>query len=126
MPERKVVEASEAPKAVGPYSHAISHGGVLFCSGQVPLDPGTGELVEDGIGEQTERCLRNLEAVCAAAGTRLSRALVMTVYTTELGAGSEINAAYGEFFGDPKPARTTVGSVLAGIKVEIDVVAGRV
>ena len=123
MPERKVVEASEAPKAVGPYSHAISHGGVLFCSGQVPLDPGTGELVEDGIGEQTERCLRNLEAVCAAAGTRLSRALVMTVYTTELGAGSEINAAYGEFFGEAPPARAMVGVAALPLGASVEIAA---
>lgn len=121
MSERRVIDADGAPEAVGPYSHATVHGGVLYCSGQVPLDPDSGELVEGGPGEQTKRCLRNLEAVCGAAGTGLGEALMITVFTTDLGAGPEINAAYGEFFGEAPPARAMVGvsALPLGAQVEI-------
>ena len=108
MSERKVVAASGAPEAAGPYSHAIAHGGVLYCSGQVPIDPATGKLVEDGPGEQTKRCLESLEIVCAAAGTSLDRALMVSVFTTDLSAGPEINAAYAETFTADPPARAMV------------------
>ena len=108
MSEREVVEANGAPEAAGPYSHAVSHDGVLYCSGQVPIDPNDGKLVEDGPGEQTKRCLANLEVVCAAAGTSLDRALMVTVFTTDLSAGAEINAAYAETFDSDPPARAMV------------------
>jgi 2-iminobutanoate/2-iminopropanoate deaminase len=121
VPERAVIDASGAPEAVGPYSHATLHNGVLYCSGQVPLDPESGELVKGGPGEQAKRCLRNLQAVCGAAGTELGRALMVTVFTTDLGAGPEINAAYGEFFGEAPPARAMVGvsALPLGAQVEI-------
>jgi 2-iminobutanoate/2-iminopropanoate deaminase len=108
MAERKTVEAIGAPEAAGPYSHAVAHGGVLYCSGQVPIDPDSGKLVEDGPGEQTKRCLENLEVVCAAAGTSLARALMVTVYVTDLSAGGEVNAAYAEHFESDPPARAMV------------------
>jgi len=108
MAVRKTVEAIGAPEAAGPYSHAVAHGGVLYCSGQVPIDPETGKLIEAGPGEQTTRCLANLEVVCAAAGTSLARALMVSVFTTDLGAGSEINAAYAAHFGADPPARAMV------------------
>ena len=94
MAERKTVEAIGAPEAAGPYSHAVAHGGILYCSGQVPIDPETGKLVEDGPGEQATRCLANLEVVCAAADTSLARALMVNVFVTDLSAGGEVNAAY--------------------------------
>lgn len=108
MAERQTIEAAGAPEAVGPYSHAVARGGVLYCSGQVPIDPGTGSLVEGGPGEQAARCLANLEAVCAAAGTSLERALMVTVFVTDLSAGPEINAAYAEAFSSDPPARAMV------------------
>lgn len=108
MSGRSVIQASGAPEAAGPYSHATLHGDVLYCSGQVPIDPESGELVEDNPREQTARCLANLEVVCAAAGTELSRALIVTVFTTDLSAGREINAAYAQAFGDDPPARAMV------------------
>jgi 2-iminobutanoate/2-iminopropanoate deaminase len=108
MAERKTVEAMGAPEAAGPYSHAVTHDGVVYCSGQVPIDPDGGKLVEDGPGEQTRRCLENLEIVCAAAGTSLARALMVTVYVTDLGAGAEVNAAYAEHFESDPPARAMV------------------
>lgn len=123
MSERRVVDASGAPDAVGPYSHATLLGGVLYCSGQVPLDPESGELIEGGPGEQTTRCLRNLEAVCEAAGTRLARALMINVYTTDLSAGPEINAAYGEAFGAEAPARAMVGVAALPLGASVEIAA---
>jgi 2-iminobutanoate/2-iminopropanoate deaminase len=122
--QRAVVEAEGAPPAVGPYSHAVKSGGLLFCSGQIPLDPATGELVEGGPAEQARRCLENLAAVCAAAGTRLEDAVRLTIYTTALGEFAAINAAYAEFFGGSPPARAAVGvaALPKGAQVEVDAV----
>ncbi len=121
MAERTTVTAAGAPEAAGPYSHAVAHGGVLHCSGQVPIDPGTGKLVESGPGDQTRRCLANLSVVCAAAGTSLDRALMVTVFTTDLSAGAEINAAYVETFDSDPPARAMVevAGLPLGAAVEI-------
>ena len=124
---REAISAEEAPEAVGPYSHAVRAGGFLFCAGQVPLDPTSGELVGDTAAEQTARCLQNLSAVCAAAGTSLDRAVRLTVYTTDLGSFAEINEAYAAFFGVDPPARVAIGvaALPKGAKVEIDaIVAG--
>src|SRR5436190_24309573 len=112
MSDREAVHAEGAPEAAGPYSHGTVHDGVLYCSGQVPIDPGTGKLVEDGEAAQTTRCLENLEIVCAAAGTTLARALMVSVFTTDLSKGADINEAYGAFMtalGVPPPARAMVG-----------------
>jgi 2-iminobutanoate/2-iminopropanoate deaminase len=120
--EREIVTAPEAPAAIGPYSHAVRAGGLLFCSGQIPLDPSTGELVGATAGEQAHRCLENLRAVCAAAGASLQRAARVTIYMTDLGAFAEVNEVYGAFFeGDP-PARVTVGvaQLPKGAQVEIE------
>jgi 2-iminobutanoate/2-iminopropanoate deaminase len=119
-----VVTALGAPAAIGPYSHAVRSHGLLFCSGQIPLDPETGELVGEHPGEQTRRCLESLAVVCAAAGTELSEAVRVTVYVTDMAAFSEVNDAYAEFFpGDP-PARVTVGvaALPRGAQVEIDAI----
>ncbi len=89
----------------------------------MPLDPGTGELIDGGPGEQAKRCLRNLEAVCGAAGTKLGRALMVTVFTTDLGAGPEINAAYGEFFGEAPPARAMVGVAALPLGATVEIAA---
>src|SRR5437868_15160988 len=89
---RETVTALGAPEAVGPYSHAMRAGGLLFCSGQIPLDPDSGELVGERPGEQARRCLENLSAVCAAAGASLADAVRMTVYMTDLSAFSEVRS----------------------------------
>src|ERR1039457_2148823 len=102
---REIVQAPAAPAAIGPYSHAVSAGGLLFCSGQIPLDPATGELVGQTSAEQARRCLENLSAVCDAAGTTLGRALRMTVYMTDLAAFAAVNEVYGSFFAEDPPAR---------------------
>ncbi len=122
--ERETIQAAAAPPAVGPYSHAVRAGELLFCSGQIPLDPVTGELVGVGAADQARRCLENLRAVCDAAGTTLERALRTTVYMTDLAAFAEVNEVYGSFFASKPPARVTVGvaSLPKGAQVEIDAI----
>jgi 2-iminobutanoate/2-iminopropanoate deaminase len=102
----------------------VRAGGLLFCSGQIPLDPRSGELVGDTPGEQARRCLQNLREVCVAAGTSLERALRLTIYTTDLGAFAEINDVYATFFASEPPARAAVGvaALPKGASVEIDAI----
>ena len=124
MSDRKTVEAEGAPEAIGPYNHAVASGGLLFCSGQIPLDPGSGEMVGESAAEQATQCLRNLEAVCEAAGTSLQSAVRLTIYTTQLDKFAEINEAYAGFFPDDHPARAAVGvaALPKGALVEIDAI----
>jgi 2-iminobutanoate/2-iminopropanoate deaminase len=121
---REIVQATGAPPAIGPYSHAVRAGGLLFCSGQIPLDPATGELVGETVAEQARRCLENLQAVCEAAGTMLARAVRLTIYMTDLSAFAEVNEVYGSFFAQEPPARAAVGvaELPKGAYVEIDAV----
>jgi 2-iminobutanoate/2-iminopropanoate deaminase len=121
---RHPVTADAAPPAIGPYSHAVRAGGLLFCSGQIPLDPQTGELTGTSPGEQATRCLQNLEAVCAAAGAALADAVRLTIYLTDMGAFAEVNEAYGAFFEREPPARVAVGvaSLPKGAEVEMDAI----
>jgi len=118
------VTAIGAPAAIGPYSHAVRADGLLFCSGQIPLDPDTGELVGTTPAEQASRCLRNLQAVCAAAGASLADAVRMTVYLTDMAAFAEVNEAYGRFYEADPPARVAIGvaSLPKGAQVEIDAI----
>jgi 2-iminobutanoate/2-iminopropanoate deaminase len=122
--DRQPITAPDAPAAVGPYSHAVRSDGFLFLSGQTPLDPATGTLVEGDVGEQTRQCLRNLEAVCAAAGASLRNAVRCGIFVTDMGTFAEVNAAYAEFFPDVPPARSTVGvaALPVGAQVEIDAI----
>ena len=121
---RAPVTAIDAPAAIGPYSHAVSSGGLLFCSGQTPLDPDSGELVGATPGEQAAQCLKNLQAVCAAAGASLADAVRMSVYVTDMRAFAEVNEVYGTFFESDPPARVTIGvaSLPKGAQVEIDAI----
>jgi 2-iminobutanoate/2-iminopropanoate deaminase len=122
---RQSISAEGAPAAIGPYSHAVRFGELLFCSGQIPLDPDSGELVGDSAAEQAERCLRNLEAVCVAAGTELSRAVRLTVHMTDLSEFAAVNDVYGGFFGSEEPpARVAIGvaALPKGAQVEIDAI----
>ena len=125
MTDRTPVTAPDAPEAIGPYSQAIRHGNLLFCSGQIPLDHETGELIGGSLSAETTRCLENLAAVCRAAGTSLQRAVRLTVYTTRLEAFAEINAAYEAFFSsDAPPARAAIGvaALPKNASVEIDAI----
>jgi 2-iminobutanoate/2-iminopropanoate deaminase len=124
MSDRTLIDAPAAPAAVGPYSHAVRHGDLLYCSGQLPLDPESSELVTGSRGAETTRCLQNLAAVCAAAGTDISQTIRATIYTTDLDAFAEINEAYGKFVGASAPARAAVGvaQLPKGARVEIDAI----
>ena len=124
MSDRQTLSADGAPAAIGPYSHAVRSGGLLFCSGQIPLDPATGELVGDTPGEQARRCLDNLEAVCAAAGASLADAVRVTVYLVDMAAFTEVNEVYAGFFKTDPPARVAiaVAALPKGAQVEIDAV----
>jgi 2-iminobutanoate/2-iminopropanoate deaminase len=122
--DRQPITAPDAPAAVGPYSHAVRSDGFLFLSGQTPLDPATGRLVEGDVGAQTRQCLRNLEVVCAAAGASLRNAVRCGIFVTDMGTFAEVNTAYAEFFPDAPPARSTVGvaALPVGAQVEIDAI----
>ena len=121
---RTPIHSDAAPEAIGPYSQAIRHGDFLFCSGQIPLDPSTGELVKQDAPGQARRCLENLEAVCLAAGTSLRRAVRLTVYLTDIGDFERVNEAYAEFFEADPPARVAiaVAALPRGADVEIDAI----
>ncbi|MGH2844038.1 MAG: Rid family detoxifying hydrolase [Solirubrobacteraceae bacterium] len=122
---RQTLNADGAPAAVGPYSHAVrTSGELLFISGQIPLDPASGELVGATAGEQARQCLENLEAVASAAGASLATAVRMTIYMTDISAFGEVNVVYASFFPSDPPARVTIGvaALPKGAQVEIDAV----
>lgn len=121
---REPVTALGAPAAIGSYSHAVRAGSLLFCSGQVALDPESGQLVGALPADQARRCMRNLQAVCAAAGASLSDAVRCTIYMIDLGAFAAVNDAYEEFFDGEPPARVAVGvaALPKGALVEIDAI----
>jgi 2-iminobutanoate/2-iminopropanoate deaminase len=118
---------SQSAATVGPYSHAVEAGGVVYCSGQTPVDPATGRLVVGGIGEQTRQCFANLFAVLDAAGLGPDDVVKVNVYLTHMHDFEAMNAAYAEVFAEPHPARTTVGvaELPLGAKVEIELTAVR-
>lgn len=122
---RTVVSAPNAPKAIGPYSHAIDAAGLVFCSGQTPIDPATGELIEGDIGQQTRRVLQNLQAVLEAADLSLSNIVKTTVFLMDMADFSAMNAVYAEFFPSEPPARSTVqvAGLPKGARVEIEAIA---
>jgi 2-iminobutanoate/2-iminopropanoate deaminase len=121
---RETVTAPNAPAAIGPYVHAVAAGGLLFCSGQIPLDPRTGDLVGSTPADQAGRCLENLAAVCQAAGATLGDAVRVTVYMTDMSAFSAVNEVYASFFESSPPARVAIGVVALprGAQVEMDAV----
>ncbi len=125
-PNQSEVHTDQAPAPVGPYSQAITLGNLIFLSGQIPLDPKTGDLVPGDIEEQTRQILRNLAAVLEAAGSGLSSVVKTTVYLTDMSAFPRVNAIYAEAFEfDPAPARATVevSALPLGARVEIDAIA---
>ena len=119
------IATAEAPKAIGPYSQAVRVNGLVWTSGQIALDPGTGNLVQGSFEEQARRVFRNLDAVLRQAGTTRAKVVKANVYLTDLANFLTLNAIYAEFFGDHKPARSTVqvAALPKGASVEIDLVA---
>jgi 2-iminobutanoate/2-iminopropanoate deaminase len=124
MPNRQPVSTDSAPAAIGPYSQGVRAGDLLFCSGQIPLEPSTGELVKEDIEGQTRRCLENLAAICEAAGGSLAQAVRCTVYLVDMNDFTRVNEAYAAFFDDDPPARVAVAvsALPKGADVEIDAV----
>jgi 2-iminobutanoate/2-iminopropanoate deaminase len=121
---RETVTAEGAPDAAGPYSHAVKSGGLVFLSGQTPVDPSTRQLVGGSIGDQTRRCLDNLAIVAEASGASLADAVRMGIYVTDIGVFKEVNEAYGAYFPSAPPARSTIGvaALPLGAEVEIDAI----
>jgi len=124
MAVRDAVSTDQAPKAIGPYSQAIRAGGLLFVSGQVPLDPATGALVEGDIAAQTHRVMQNVKAVVEAAGASLDAVVKTTIYLADLGDFKTVNEVYGSYFTAPAPARATVqvARLPLDARVEIDAI----
>lgn len=124
---REVISTESAPGAIGPYSQAIGIDGLVFCSGQIPLNPATGEVVEGGVVEQTHQVFANIKAVLAAAGTSLERVVKTTVFLKDMNEFTQMNGVYGEYFSANPPARSTVevARLPRDVRVEIEVIALR-
>lgn len=122
---KKIVSTEAAPKAIGPYSQAVAHNGLVYLSGQIPLDPATGAVVEGDVAAQTERVLENLQAVLAAAGSSLAQVLKTTVYLKDMDDFPRMNEVYGRYFAENPPARATVevARLPRDVRVEIDCIA---
>ncbi len=122
---KQIIATEKAPKAIGPYSQAVRAGDLIFCSGQIPMDPDTGELVAGDIGAQTERVLKNLRAVMMAAGAGLDRVVKCTVFLANMDDFAGMNEVYGSFFREDAPARAAVevSRLPRGVGVEIEAVA---
>lgn len=123
--KKEIIKTDDAPAAIGPYSQAVKAGGFIFLSGQIPLDPATGNVVDGGIKEQTERVMLNLKAVLEAAGSDMGSVVKTTIYLTNLSDFSTVNEIYGNYFKENPPARATVevSSLPKGVEVEIEAVA---
>jgi 2-iminobutanoate/2-iminopropanoate deaminase len=122
---KKIIATSDAPAAIGPYSQAVRIGNFVFCSGQIPLDPKSGQMVSDDIGDQTRRVLDNISGLLKCEGLSLSDVLKTTIFLTDLGNFQTVNEIYGSYFSDQPPARSTVqvSALPKGAKVEIEVIA---
>jgi 2-iminobutanoate/2-iminopropanoate deaminase len=122
---KTIISTENAPKAIGPYSQAVAWNGMVYLSGQIPLDPATGQLVEGGIVEQTERVLQNLKAVLEAAGSDLGHVLKTTVFLKDMAEFAHLNEIYGHYFAENPPARATVEAARLprDVRVEIECVA---
>lgn len=121
---RQIIHTDQAPSAIGPYSQAVRAGGTVFLSGQIPLDPATGELVQGDIAAQARRAFANLQAVCEAAGGTLDGVVRLGLYLTDLGDFAAVNAVMGELFQAPYPARSTieVAGLPKGAQFEVDAI----
>lgn len=122
---KEIISTENAPGAIGPYSQAIKTGNFVFVSGQIPIDPNTGEFVSGEISEQTEQVLKNLSAVLEAAGTGLENVVKTTVFLADMNDFAAMNAVYGKYFSDNKPARATVEAARLprDARVEIECIA---
>ena len=122
---KEIIATENAPGAIGPYSQAVKTVNMVFCSGQIPIDPATGEFVSDDVAEQTEQVLKNLSAVLAAAGTNLNNVVKTTVFLADMNDFTAMNEVYSKFFSENKPARATVQAARLpkDARVEIECIA---
>lgn len=122
---KNIIATERAPKAIGPYSQATKFNGIVYLSGQIPLDPASGQIIEGDIAAQTERVLENLKAVLEAAGSSLSQVLKTTVFLKDMGEFAKMNEVYGRYFPDNPPARATVevARLPRDVRVEIECIA---
>ena len=122
---KQIIATDRAPRAIGPYSQAVRAGNLVFASGQIPIDPATGEFVAGGVAEQTDQVLRNLTSVFAAAGVELNQIVKTTVFLADMEDFAAMNEVYGRFFGEQPPARATVQAARLprDAKVEIEAIA---
>ncbi|MBZ0100266.1 MAG: RidA family protein [Taibaiella sp.] len=125
--EKKVIRTDNAPAPIGPYSQAIQYGDMLFVSGQIAIEPATGELVQGDLQLETRQVMENIEAILAAAGMNFSNVIKSTIFLMDMGQFAMVNEVYGYYFADNPPARETVqvAGLPKGVNVEISVVAGR-
>ncbi len=125
--ERTIVATEQAPAAIGPYSQAIAAAGLVFCSGQIPLDPASGQIVEGGIESQTRRVLDNLAAVLQAAGSSPEQVVKTTIFLADMNDFATVNTIYAEYFGTEPPARSTVqvARLPRDVRVEVEAIALR-
>jgi 2-iminobutanoate/2-iminopropanoate deaminase len=123
--KKQVIQTANAPAAIGPYSQAVRAGDLLFVSGQIPLDPKTGELVKSGVADETKKVLENLKAILEAAGGSFGDVVKTTIFLKDMNNFSVVNEVYGSFFPQPFPARATVevARLPRDVNVEIDVIA---
>jgi len=121
----EIISTNNAPAAIGPYSQAVKVGNLLFCSGQIPLDPATGEIVAGDVVAQTERVMENIVAMLTASGTGLANVAKTTIYLSDMGDFAAVNEVYGKYFSQHKPARSTVAvkGLPRGALLEIEVTA---
>lgn len=121
---RQIISTDRAPQAIGPYSQAVRAGNTVYCSGQIPLDPATGEIVDGGFEAQARRVFDNLKAVAEAAGATLDDAVRVTIYLVDLGRFPIVNGIMATYFKEPYPARVTIGvaSLPKGAQLEVDCV----
>jgi 2-iminobutanoate/2-iminopropanoate deaminase len=122
---KTIIATEQAPKAIGPYSQAVAYGGLVYLSGQIPLDPATMQIVDGDVAAQTERVMENLKAVLTAAGSGFDRVVKTTVYLKDMGEFSQMNEVYGRYFPTNPPARATVevARLPRDVRVEIDCIA---
>jgi 2-iminobutanoate/2-iminopropanoate deaminase len=122
---KEIVYTKQAPEAVGPYSQAVKENGLVFCSGQVPLDPSSGELLEGSIADQTKRAMDNLKAVLEEAGSGFDKVVKVTAYLVDMNDFVEFNGVYAEYFTDAPPARATVevSALPKGARIEVECIA---
>ncbi|OGP91604.1 MAG: hypothetical protein A2156_06545 [Deltaproteobacteria bacterium RBG_16_48_10] len=121
--EKKVIQTDKAPKAIGPYSQAVQAGNFLFLSGQIPLDPRTGELVKGDIGRQTQQVLENIKGVLESQKLGMENVIKVTIFLKDIGSFSRVNEVYASYFPTPAPARSTVGVAKLPRDAEIEIEA---